>query len=75
MMYYTLLSRVDGYEEFLFENPSTGLSKRGTFNRATGDLTLEPGELGWPAEDGRLRGIMLKSQNIEVGSREIKAFG
>lgn len=75
MMYYTLLRRIDGYEEYLFENPGTGLSKRGTFGRYSGVATLEDGELGWPAYDARLRGIMLNSDEIEVGVRQIKAFG
>lgn len=75
MMYFTLLGIEDGIEKYLFENPDTGLSKNGTFDRKNKVAVLDQGNLGWPAEDGRLRSIMLNAANVEIGERRLKAFG
>ncbi|WP_125708837.1 hypothetical protein [Lacticaseibacillus porcinae] len=75
MMYYTLISKTGNQEQFLFENPDTGLSKTGTFDRENVVAELEAGNLGWPATDGRLRSIMLNAENAVIGVRELLVFG
>lgn len=67
MFTFTLVSRDGDIEVFEFTNVDLERTKRGTINRATGEVTLE--EL-----DFKLRAVMHQNDNMNVGDTRYKAY-
>lgn len=74
MFTFTLVSRDGDIEVFEFTNVDLERNKRGTINRATGEVTLEELDLYAPAQDFKLRAVMHQNDNMNVGDTRYKAY-
>lgn len=74
MFTFTLVSRDGDIEVFEFTNVDLERTKRGTINRATGEITLEELNLYMPAQDYKLRAAMSQNEGMIVGEERFKAY-
>lgn len=75
MIKFKLVSRNGSVDTFEFENVFENKRKQGTIDRASDVMNLDPGDLGYPAQDSMLYSIMLSETGLNVGDQSGRAFG